>query len=192
MLIKHRNPSAPLPSEITPKSVYLDRRSFLRTAAVAGAGMALGSLPTASLGAVTQDGKFDNLTESRFNTDEQQTPWETITTYNNFYEFGFGKEDPSLYARSLKTRPWSVEVGGLVAKPTTFGIEDILKSFPQEERIYRLRCVEAWSMVIPWVGFPLADLLNRVEPTGAAKYVAFQTLYDPEQTKVLHTVHPVM
>ncbi len=181
MLIKHRNPSAPLPSEITPKSVYLDRRSFLRTAAVAGAGVALGSLPKASWGTVAPDGKFDNLTESRFNTDEQQTPWETITTYNNFYEFGFGKEDPGLYARSLKTRPWSVEVGGLVAKPATFGIEDILKTFPQEERIYRLRCVEAWSMVIPWVGFPLADLLNRVEPTGAAKYVAFQTLYDPEQ-----------
>jgi len=181
MLIKHRSPSDPLSSEITPKSVYLDRRSFLRTAAVAGAGVALGSLPLPSLGSVGKGGKFQNMTKSRFSIDEEQTPWETITTYNNFYEFGFAKEDPSLYARSLKTRPWSVEVGGLVAKPKSFGIEDIFKTFPPEERIYRLRCVEAWSMVIPWVGFPLADLLKQVEPTGSAKFVAFQTLYDPEQ-----------
>ena len=109
------------------------------------------------------------------------TKFQEATTYNNFYEFGVNKEDPARLAGTLKPRPWKVTVDGLAHKPTTFDVDDILKMAPLEERVYRLRCVEGWSMVIPWIGFPLAALLKRVEPTGAAKYVEFSTLVDPEQ-----------
>jgi sulfoxide reductase catalytic subunit YedY len=109
------------------------------------------------------------------------TPEEAILNYNNYYEFTVQKEAVAPMAKDFKTKPWTVEVGGLVNKPTTFGVEDLMRKFSQEERIYRLRCVEAWSMVIPWIGFPLAALLKEVEPTSQAKYVRFQTLYDPEQ-----------
>jgi methionine sulfoxide reductase catalytic subunit len=182
MLIKIRKPSDVLSSEITPRSVYLDRRRFLQTAAVAGAGAALGSLPLPGLAAMPEaSAKLEGVVESPYSTDEEPTSRESVTSYNNFYEFGTGKEDPARHAGQLKTRPWAVVVDGHVAKPGSYAIEDFFNTHTLEERIYRLRCVEAWSMVIPWVGIPMADFLKRVEPTGSAKYVAFQTLLDPEQ-----------
>ncbi|HVG77575.1 MAG TPA: protein-methionine-sulfoxide reductase catalytic subunit MsrP, partial [Patescibacteria group bacterium] len=116
-----------------------------------------------------------------FDLPDAPTKFQEATTYNNFYEFGVNKDDPAHLAGTLKPRPWKVTVDGLAHKPTTFDVDDILKMAPLEERVYRLRCVEGWSMVIPWIGFPLAALLKRVEPTGAAKYVEFSTLVDPEQ-----------
>ena len=118
-----------------------------------------------------------------FSTDEKQTSKADATTYNNFYEFGTDKDDPAAYAGALTTEPWSIKVDGLVAKPATYALEDILKPVTLEERIYRLRCVEGWSMVIPWIGFPLADLISRVEPLGSAKYIAFETLVRPEEMR---------
>src|SRR5262245_31017073 len=118
---------------------------------------------------------------SSYNTTEPQTPYQAITTYNNFYEFGLDKSDPAANAHTLKPRPWSLRVEGEVSKPLEIDVDQLLKWFPLEERIYRMRCVEAWSMVIPWLGFPLGDLLKRVEPTSRAKYVAFTSLFDPEQ-----------
>jgi methionine sulfoxide reductase catalytic subunit len=161
-------------SEITPESVYLDRRRFLRlgAAGAVGAAMAPASLVacTESEGAAA-DGEQEPL-----------TPWEDVTTYNNFYEFGTDKGDPARYApRLLRTRPWSVRVEGHCAKPGTYDIEDILRAHQPEDRVYRLRCVEAWSMVIPWRGFALAEMLKRFEPTSRAQYVEFYTLLDPEQ-----------
>ncbi|RCX33200.1 protein-methionine-sulfoxide reductase catalytic subunit MsrP [Thioalbus denitrificans] len=175
MLIKR--PPDVLPSEITPESVYRRRRDFLRTAAVAGAGLLLPGL----LSAPARAAKIEGVAPGPFGTDEEPTPYDAVTGYNNFYEFGTGKSDPAANAHSLRTRPWSVAVEGEVAKPGVYDIEDILKWFPLEERIYRLRCVEAWSMVIPWVGFPLAFLVKRVEPTSRAKFIQFVTLHDPEQ-----------
>ncbi|MCW2242879.1 protein-methionine-sulfoxide reductase catalytic subunit MsrP [Azospirillum canadense] len=177
MLLKVRAASEAREDEVTPRALFLSRRSVIAggAAALAVGGMAplLSGPAFAALDAKTTiqppDAKLDAV-----------TPQKSATTYNNFYEFGTGKTDPSEYAGTLKTRPWEVVVDGEVGKPMTFGIEDLLK-FPLEERIYRLRCVEAWSMVIPWVGFPLAELLKRVEPTGSAKYVAFRTLHDPAQ-----------
>ena len=182
MLIKVRKPSDVLSSEITPRSVYLDRRRFLQTAAVAGAGAALGSLPLAGLAATPGAGaKLEGVVNSPYSTDEEPTSRESVTSYNNFYEFGTGKDDPAANAGQMKTRPWTVVVDGHVAKPGSYDIDDIFKAHRLEERIYRLRCVEAWSMVVPWVGIPMADFLKRVEPTGSARFVAFQTLLDPEQ-----------
>jgi len=187
MLIKH--PSDIKPSEITPEPVYNNRREFLRHS------VNTGLFVTASTAApnaqaffwskpkqepdMTPD--FENLTRSPFSTDEKKTTYEAVTTYNNFIELGPGKSGPARYAKYLKPRPWSVTVDGAVAKPGEMDIEDILKLFALEERIYRLRCVETWAMVIPWVGFPLSDLLKRFEPTANAKYVRFETLYDPKQ-----------
>jgi sulfoxide reductase catalytic subunit YedY len=116
-----------------------------------------------------------------FSSTEAPTKYESATTYNNFYEFGVNKDDPARLAHTLKPRPWSVQVDGLVHKPRTFDVDDLLKLAPMEERVYSLRCVEAWSMIIPWIGYPLSELLRRVEPTGQAKFVEFFTLVDPEQ-----------
>ena len=164
-------------SEITPYDVYLDRRAFIlggATAALAlGAGAEAVAQPTGQ--------PLKGAPNPAFKVDDPPTPFKDVTTYNNFYEFGVNKEDPARLAQTLKPRPWSVKVDGLVHKPQTFDIDDILKMAPLEERVYALRCVEAWSMVIPWTGFPLATLLKRVEPTGQAKYVEFTTLLDPEQ-----------
>lgn len=167
-------------SEITPPEIYKQRRRFLQLSAAA-AGAAL--VPGLFMSDPTRAGeKLKGVVENdRFSTDEKLTPYDDVTTYNNFYEFGTGKSDPAENAHTLHTDPWSVVVEGEVDKPGTYTLEDILKPHTLEERIYRLRCVEAWSMVIPWVGFPLADLLKRFEPTSKAKYVAFETLYDPEQ-----------
>jgi sulfoxide reductase catalytic subunit YedY len=172
------------PSEITPKKVYLRRREFLRAAALAGVGATLGG---AAVGGAVLPGHAEaaarepipNLRRSRFSTDEPPTSLDDITSYNNFYELGTDKSDPKRNAERLRPRPWTVRVDGECARPGEIGIEEVLSGFPQEERVYRLRCVEAWSMVVPWVGFPLGDLLRRFEPTSKARYVAFETLYDP-------------
>jgi sulfoxide reductase catalytic subunit YedY len=162
MLIR-RSPDI-LSSEITDEAVYMKRREFMKSAGGVAAGLVLGPL----------------LPEILYAQDEL-TPFEAVTGYNNFYEFGTGKEDPARNAHTLRTRPWTVSVDGEVHNPKEYGIEDILQRFPSEKWGYRFRCVEAWSMVIPWPGFPLRDLLNEVEPTSKAKFVAFETLRDPEQ-----------
>jgi sulfoxide reductase catalytic subunit YedY len=162
--------------EITPYDVYLNRRAFIFGAAAA---LALG--PGGAVLAQPAGQPLKATPNPAYKVEDPPTPVKDVTTYNNFYEFGVNKEDPARLAQTLKPRPWSVRVDGLAHKPQTFDIDDILKMAPLEERVYSLRCVEAWSMVIPWIGFPLATLLKRVEPTGQAKYVEFTTLLDPEQ-----------
>ena len=161
------------PSEITPKGVYLQRREILLGAAALGAS-ALTGIDAANAGTL-------QTIKSPLSTDEPPTRIADATAYNNFYEFGSDKDDPAKNAGRLKTKPWTVKVDGLVGKPATFALDDMVKPAALEERIYRLRCVEGWSMVIPWIGFPLADLLARVEPQGSAKFVAFETLVRPEE-----------
>jgi sulfoxide reductase catalytic subunit YedY len=175
-------------SEITPKSVYLNRRSFMRGAALAATTAAttliyrkLNPPPVekpAGEKLVTNGQSTD--AQSAYRTGEKLTPLVDITNYNNFYEFSTDKSSVATEAKGFVTRPWTVVVDGLVNKPQTFDLDTLLK-FQLEERIYRLRCVEGWSMVIPWIGFPLSLLLNKVEPNSSAKYVAFQTLFDPKR-----------
>jgi len=160
-------------SEITPRAIYLKRRELLQ------GGLALSAL--AALRPQQARAAMLAFTKSPFSTDETPTRKADATSYNNFYEFGTDKADPAANAHTLTTAPWSVKIDGLVGKPATYTLEDILSHAKLEERIYRLRCVEGWSMVIPWVGFPLADLLKRVEPQGSAKYVAFETLVRPDE-----------
>ncbi len=168
-------------SDVTPRALYLRRREFLAAAgAVAAAGLGTLGAP-GSAQAQTHGAKLPNVKKGPFGTDEALTPFEDITTYNNFYEFGTDKDDPSKHAKSLRTRPWDVEIDGAVAKPGKFAIDDLIKPYQLEERIYRLRCVEAWSMVIPWIGFPLSEVLKRVEPTSKGKYVEFTTKFAPTQ-----------
>jgi sulfoxide reductase catalytic subunit YedY len=155
-------------SEITDEALYVDRRRFITRAGIALAGVATGARALESQGAHEQN-------------DDKLTPYEDVTTYNNFYEFGTDKDEPAKNAHTLKPRPWSIAVEGHVKKPAVYAIEDFLKPHKLEERVYRMRCVEAWSMVIPWLGFPLADLIKRVEPTSRAKYLEFTTLLDPKQ-----------
>ncbi len=177
MLIK--GSSDILPSEITPEAIYKERRRFLGMAAFAA-----GSLLLPSLGALAKpiDGqRFTVLKKGPFGTDEEQNSYEDITTYNNYYEFGTSKSAPARNAHTLTTDPWSVTIEGEAEVTGKFDLEDILKPHSFEERIYRLRCVEAWSMVIPWVGFPLGDLLKRFKPTSKARYVEFTTLYRPDE-----------
>ncbi len=178
-----RRPSDVLPSEITPREVYLNRRQWMAGAA----GLALAAaLPEGANAAPLSAAK------SPFSTDEKLTSREDVTSYNNFYEFGVDKSDPVKNASTLKTTPWTVKIDGLVGKPQDIGIEDLIKESTLEERIYRMRCVEGWSMVIPWVGFPLADLVKRVEPLGSAKYVAFETVNRPDEMSGLRSVFPVL
>jgi len=169
-----RRPSDIQPSEITPKATYLSRRQWL-----AGAGMLSLMLQPHH----AQAAKLEGITPGPFPTDEPQTPLENITSYNNFYEFGTGKDEPATNANrgTFKTNPWQVEVGGLCNKPGTLSYDELIKPHALEERIYRHRCVEGWSMVVPWVGVPLGEVLKRFEPQGNAKYVAFETLHDPIQ-----------
>jgi sulfoxide reductase catalytic subunit YedY len=168
-----RKPADIRSSEITPKDAYLNRRSFL-----AGGAAALGALALPSgAGAAMKL----NTVKSSYAVNEKISSKDDATHYNNYYEFGTGKEEPAHYSNTLITSPWKVQVGGLVDKPKTFDIDDIMKLAPIEERIYRMRCVEAWSMVIPWAGIPLSALLKQVEPNAKAKYVAFQSLYDQKQ-----------
>jgi sulfoxide reductase catalytic subunit YedY len=155
------------PSEITDEALFWNRRRFLGAAAGAVVAAVAPPLPSALLPAAPGD--------------DELTPYDDITSYNNFYEFGLDKRDPSRHAHSLRTRPWSMVVDGEVHKPQTLAIEDVLRRYTAEERVYRLRCVEGWSMVIPWLGFELNRLLKDVEPTSQAKFVAFTTLHDPER-----------
>ena len=171
MLIKR--PSDIAPSSITPRQVYLRRREFMTGAA----GLALAAAaPWGAMAAPLSAAKSPLST-----TDEPQTPLKDITSYNNFYEFGTDKDDPAKNAHTLKTKPWTVKIDGLVGKPADYNLEDLIDTAALEERIYRMRCVEGWSMVIPWVGWSLAELIRRVEPTGNAKFVQFVTLADPAQ-----------
>jgi len=177
-------PKHPAPSEITPPEVYARRREFLTRSIDLGIGLATGLglagavLPAPSFAALPSLGA--GARSSSFSSSEAQTPLKHITGYSNFYEFGADKEDPARHAHKLKTRPWTISIEGLVKKPVTLDIESILKLAPIEERIYRLRCVEGWSMVIPWLGFPLDVLLKQVEPLGSAKYVEFVTALQTE------------
>jgi methionine sulfoxide reductase catalytic subunit len=179
--MKHRKlPSIPS-AEITPHSLYLRRREFLALGAAAAAGALIARLPGAAFAAGPTGTPLPGVVPGPFRTDEKQTPFEDVTTYNNFYEFGTDKSDPAKHAHTLTTRPWTLAVEGEVKKPQIIDIDTLLKWFPLEERVYRMRCVEAWSMVIPWVGFPLGELIRRVEPTGNAKYVEFTTLVRPAE-----------
>ena len=185
MLIRVPDSSQPPVSAVAPQSVYRDRRRLLAAAGFGVAGLAIaapavvcaqqksapGQSPLAKL-----PGRMNPLS-----TMEKPTSFEDATTYNNFYEFGTDKSDPVRYAGSLQPRPWTVSVEGEIAKPKTFDVDELIKLAPQEDRIYRMRCVEGWSMVIPWVGFPLSELIRRVEPTGNARFVEFVTLADPKQ-----------
>ena len=173
MLIKR--PPDIKPSEITDEQIYRERRRFLRQGAIAGLAFGGGLL----LPRGAQAG-FENIAKSPYSTDEALTSLQDVTHYNNFYELGTDKRDPARYAKHLKPKPWSVAVEGACAKPGVYDLDDFIKPHALEERIYRLRCVEGWSMVIPWVGFPLADALKRFEPLGNAKYVEFTTLHDPK------------
>ena len=178
MLIK--KPADIRPSEITSKENYLNRRQFLRAGSIAGAALVSGS----AIGAVVPVGrraKLPDVRKSEFSTTEAPNSYEDNTTYNNYYEFGTGKEDPHKYAQDFEPRPWSITVDGHAEKTGTFDFDDFIKPFDLEERIYRMRCVEAWSMVIPWVGISLADVVKHYQPTSKAKYVAFETLYDPKR-----------
>ena len=185
-------------SEITPEHVYINRRQFMlgigltagalalaacaaprgktvpATAPSAGSSPAGSAAPAAATVAPSAGKQTDEL-------GDPLTTYDAVTTYNNYYEFGTDKSEPAILAKDFKVQPWTVQIGGLVNKPGTFGVEDLTRMFPSEERIYRLRCVEAWSMVIPWLGFQLSSLLKAVEPTSAAKYVRFTTLLDPQQ-----------
>jgi len=168
-----------LPSEITPKSLYLSRRDFIKAA-----GLAAGSALLAACAPQVTATPSASAPQANGQTDELGDPvntFEDITNYNNYYEFTTDKQGVAPMSQKFASSPWTVEVGGLVNNPKTYGIEDLLKKFTQEERIYRLRCVEAWSMVIPWTGFTLASLLKEVEPTSDAKFVRFETVYRPDE-----------
>jgi sulfoxide reductase catalytic subunit YedY len=201
MLIK--KPADIKPSEITPESVYRNRRKFMTDSGALMLGAAAAGLPAMGYGqtgdmlkarapaglkrsapAPWWDNKFAAIkpapNSEPFYTAEALTPYNDVTRYNNFYEFGMDKSDPSSNSGEFKADPWSVEITGEVAKPGKYNLEDVLKPHALEERIYRLRCVEAWSMVIPWIGFPLADLIKQFEPTSKAKFVEFETLVDPD------------
>jgi sulfoxide reductase catalytic subunit YedY len=176
-----RRPADILPSEITPQRFYARRREFMKLAAAGSILGAAGLLAPDARGEAKTLGlqKLENVAKSRLSTTEPLTAYQHVTTYNNYYEFGTEKEEPAVYAKRLKVRPWTVVVEGEVARPRTFGIEELLK-FPLEERIYRLRCVEAWSMVIPWIGFEFSRIAKLVEPTAKAKFVEFVTAVQPD------------
>jgi sulfoxide reductase catalytic subunit YedY len=185
-----RKPADIKSSEITDHGVYLNRRKFLQGVALVGSAVATGfvyrKLNPVSVAKpkgeslMVANSPSNDSSRSGFTTNEELTSLEDITNYNNFYEFSTSKQGVAIEAKNFVTNPWNVSVGGLVNKPKTFGLEELLR-FPLEDRVYRLRCVEGWSMVIPWIGFPLAQLLNQVQPMSQAKYVAFETLYDPKR-----------
>jgi sulfoxide reductase catalytic subunit YedY len=167
-------------SEITPEALYLDRRRFLGMAAAAGAVAVAGIVVPPLLRRGGDAGRALGAMGGD-DADDELTSLEDVTGYNNFYEFGTDKGDPRANAHTLRPRPWSVRVEGEVAKAATYDLDEFVKPYRQEERVYRMRCVEGWSMVIPWLGFPLADLLKRVQPTSKARFVEFTTLLDPKQ-----------
>jgi sulfoxide reductase catalytic subunit YedY len=171
-------------ADVTPRSVYLDRRKFLQAIGIVGATAAIGrglfelALPSQTAFAAT---KLTGLAKSPFSTTEKQNTFEDVTHYNNFYEFGTDKSDPAKNSKNFQTSPWTVSVEGEVKKPRKFSMDEILKIAPLEERIYRHRCVEAWSIVVPWIGFSFSNLINLVEPTPKANFVAFESYFDPRQ-----------
>ncbi|GAB3116592.1 protein-methionine-sulfoxide reductase catalytic subunit MsrP [Novispirillum itersonii] len=194
MLLRHRRPWDLTENDTTPEALWASRRSFLHggAALLAGAGVVVAASARAATpagaGGIADPGPglgglpLPGITpRPDLAAPEPLTPWQAVTTYNNFYEFGTGKDDPARNAVGFKTEPWTVTVDGDVAKPGTYDLGRLLFGIGQEERIYRMRCVEGWSMVIPWVGIPLAELLKRVEPTGDAKFVRFETLHDPKR-----------
>ncbi|HXM64564.1 MAG TPA: protein-methionine-sulfoxide reductase catalytic subunit MsrP [Terriglobales bacterium] len=171
-------------SEITPKSLYLNRRKFLAGAAAAGAaaiaGLSLGELVSPST-IVQADAKIEGIKKSSFSTNETITPFKDVTNYNNYYEFSTDKYEPAGLAKNFKTRPWTVTIDGAVDKKQVLDVDTIIKMAAPEERIYRHRCVEGWSIVVPWVGFSLSELINKAKPTSKAKFVEFTTIEDPKQ-----------
>src|SRR3984885_14091255 len=177
-----KRPAAPIkikPSDITPYGRYLSRRTLLAAGVGFAAVQGMGGFAGDAFG---QPGAaLTYVRNAAFSVKDAPNSYTDISTYNNYYEFGTDKSDPSENAQKFRTRPWNVTVGGEAEVTGTFSLEDILKPHPLEERVYRLRCVEAWSMVVPWVGFPLGDLLKRFKPTSKAKFVEFKTLYDPKQ-----------
>jgi sulfoxide reductase catalytic subunit YedY len=174
MLIRHA--ADILPSEITPPEIYRERRRFMQGMGALAAGVTLGAAADAQAGS-----KLAGVRASAYRLNEEKTPYKDVTTYNNFYEFGTSKSDPAENAGTLRTRPWTVTVEGEVGNPGTYDIDTLLKLAPLEERVYRMRCVEGWSMVIPWIGLPLREIIRRAAPTGNAKYVEFVSLHDPRQ-----------
>ncbi len=179
MLIRIKQRSEPLSSEITSESAYLKRRQFLTAGAAMGASMSSPFLFSAPI----QQDRFSNLESVSYAGAESLTPFDSVASYNNFYEFGTGKGDPARYAHEMTVDPWSVDVEGLAEKVGRLNLEDVLKGEVFEERIYRLRCVEAWSMVVPWVGFPLKNLITRLNPENNAKFVFFETLNRPDEMR---------
>ena len=178
MLIKR--PADIRPSEITSKDNYLNRRKFMQAAALAGGTVFAGEVLPAII-PEERRAKLDGVVPSKFSTDETPNSYDDVTTYNNYYEFGVRKEDPYRNAQSFESRPWSIEVTGNAEVTGSFALEDFVKPHTLEERIYRLRCVEAWSMVIPWVGISLADVIKKFKPLSSAKYVVFETLLDRDR-----------
>ena len=171
-------------SEITPHDVYQQRRHFLKSSISAGIGLAAsGLLATHPTNAIAGYGlrPLKHSKNKKYLIDEELSEYKDITTYNNFYEFGTSKSAPAVSAEKLNTKPWTIKVEGHVAKPATYNLEDIIIQHALEERIYRLRCVERWSMVVPWLGFSLADFIKKVQPTSKAKYIEFSTLYRPDE-----------
>jgi sulfoxide reductase catalytic subunit YedY len=194
MLIRIVRTSDVRNSEITPKSVYesfqINRRKFIAGGGALVGGLAVG-IPSAIAALAPAPGvnpKLANVAEGyrKLGPDDPLTPYKDATTYNNYYEFGTDKSDPAAHAGSLKTKPWTVKVDGLCSKPGTFDLDDFLKPHPLEERIFRHRCVEGWSMVFPWVGFSLGDVVKRFEPLGSAKYIRFETLVRPSEMPGQH------
>ncbi len=178
MLIK---PTADIaPSEITPQAAWLNRRRFVQQAMTTAAALGTGALVPQSGQAQTKN-KLTSVKNNRYSTTEELTPWDAVTSYNNFYEFGTDKSDPAKNSGKFKPRPWSITVTGECERPGTYDLEDIIRPHTLEERICRLRCVEAWSMVIPWVGIPLADVLKRFKPLNNARYVEFITVMRPKE-----------
>jgi sulfoxide reductase catalytic subunit YedY len=161
-------------SEITSETLYHNRREFIKTASAALGIAAAGTLVPNAIAAAPQ-------AKGRYDTTEKQTPFEDVTTYNNYYEFGTGKDDPARNSKNFKPKPWTVKVDGMCKKPATYNFDDLVKGLTTEDRIYRMRCVEAWSMVIPWAGFPLRALIDKLEPLPSAKFVEFKTLVDGNQ-----------
>jgi len=181
MLFKFLKPSDVKSHEITPEKIYQNRRDFMQTSAAFGAATVLGTNFLEIPEARASGRKFEHIVPSAYGLAERQTSYKAVTTYNNFYEFGTGKEDPARHAQTLRPRPWTVRIDGHVEKPGEYDLDDLIRPHALQERIYRMRCVEAWSMVIPWVGIPLADIISKLRPTSKAKYVRFETLVDKKQ-----------
>lgn len=188
MLIKFKAQSALSENQVTPEKLYLNRRQIMKGLGFGAVAAALS--PVLKVGTAQAQPQIKFQTSTDFADSEEQTPFNKVTSYNNFYEFGVEKEDPEKYSGGLITDPWSVKVDGFAEKTGTFGLEDLIDFGALEERIYRLRCVEAWSMVIPWVGVALSDVLAKFKPTSGAKFVRFETLADPSQMRGLR--NPVL